>query len=84
MSDILDRKIAAAMAGPRIEITEAMPEAAVREALVFQLEQLTRLTIALDILFPDRPHAGVASVTAAIDKLEELRDECDRLRKGPA
>ena len=35
--------------------------------------QLSRLTVALDILFPDRPRAGVASIQAAIDKLEESR-----------
>lgn len=71
MSDILDRKIAAAMSGPRVEIASSMTEAEVRDAYDFQLEQLTRLTSALDILFPDRPRAGVGSIDAAIGFLEE-------------
>ncbi len=72
MSDILDRKIAAMMEVPRIEISGSLSEAEIRDAYDFQLEQLTRLTAALDILFPDRPRAGVASIQAAIDKLEML------------
>lgn len=79
MSDILDRKIAAVLGGPRCDLARSLTEAEVRDAYDFQLEQLSRLTSALDILFPERPRAGVASVQAAIEKLEEQRDEIERL-----
>lgn len=80
MSDILDRKIAAAMNDQRIDIARTMSEGEVRDSYDFQLEQLTRLTTALDILFPERPRAGVASIQAAIEKLEELSDQANSLR----
>ena len=73
MSDILDRKIAEAMKGEWIRITDALSDAEVRDSHDFHLVQLSRLTAALDILFPDRPRAGVASIQAAIDKLVELQ-----------
>lgn len=82
MSDILDRKIAAAMTGPRVEIAGSMSEGEVRDSYDFQLEQLTRLTTALDILFPERPRAGVASIQAAIEKLEELVEQTVHLRSA--
>ena len=80
MSDILDRKIAAMMEGPRVDIAGSLSEAEVRDSYDFQLEQLSRLTSALDILFPDRPRAGVASIQAAIDIMEELVNETGKLR----
>ena len=79
MSDILDRKIAEAMKGEWIRITGSLSDAEVRDSHDFHLVQLSRLTAALNILFPDRPRAGVASIHAAIDKLEEQRNEIERL-----
>lgn len=82
MSDILDKKIAAAMSGERVDIAGSLSEAEVRDSYAFQLEQLTRLTTALDILFPVRTRVGVASIDAAIRALEALRNArdiaCDR------
>ena len=80
MSDILDRKIAEAMKGEWVRITDSLSDAEVRDSHDFHLVQLSRLTAALDILFPDRPRAGVASIQAAIDIMEELVNETGKLR----
>lgn len=72
-SDILTRQIAREMAGPRIDISGSLTEAEIRESYEFQLENLTRLTAAIGILFPDAQQPGEGTIDCAIRLLEERK-----------
>jgi len=74
VSDILDRRIADELRGPRIDLVSGMTVDELRAGLDFQLSQLSRLTAALAVLYPHDRRPGEGSIDRAIRILENVRD----------
>lgn len=74
MSDVLNRRIDDMMrSGEWIDIVAMANEDECRDGLRHQLVQLTRLTTALNLLYPDDVVPGEGSVDRAIRLLEQSR-----------
>ena len=70
MSDILEKQIARAMQGEKIDLEGAMTEQEVRDAYNVALYNISRLSAALDILFPGELRVAEGSIDCAIRLLE--------------
>jgi hypothetical protein len=81
ISDVLARRIELEMMGPEIPeraLDGLYPDAEVRRHFYDLLQDLSRLTVALDRMFPNRPRAGVGSIDAAIGLVEQLKAARDQ------
>lgn len=70
VSDLLDKRIAREMTGARIDFASQLTEAEARDSYEFMLEQITRLSTAMNILYPGSAQPGEGAVARAIRLLE--------------
>lgn len=78
MSDILDRRIDKELSGPRIGVAAVFGDNLLGH-LEAQLERLSRLTAAIDLLYPGEQRAGEGSIDCAIRLLERARADSSHL-----